>query len=162
MGGKAMATLAASAALGLLFFTAQDFTHGRELWVSDGTTAGTHMVRNLTAGDADSNVAAIATVKGGVVFIAQTGGNTADLYFSDGTATNTKSIRAFPNQIVGNVGGYAYFTTLDLAVIPVYRRDAARNKGGCRDRYQYPEPLHYSPLQITDIDREASAARNLG
>ena len=112
-----MATLAVTAALGLLFFTAQDFIHGRELWVSDGTTAGTHMVRNLTAGDADSNITSIARVKGGVAFIVQRDSSTADLYFSDGTAANTKSIRAASNTIFGSVGGYAYFTTRDLGGI---------------------------------------------
>jgi ELWxxDGT repeat protein len=38
---------------------------------------------------------------------------TAYLYFSDGTAANTKSIRANSHTIFGSVGGYAYFTTRD-------------------------------------------------
>src|SRR4051812_2964980 len=109
-----MVTLAASAVLSLLFFTAQDFTHGRELWETDGTTAGTHVVRSLSAGDADSNIGAIASVKGGVVFLVQSDSSTTDLYFSDGIATNTRSIRHNPTALFGSVGGYAYFTTRDV------------------------------------------------
>src|SRR3954451_1087386 len=30
-----------------VFFTADDGVHDRELWVSDGTTTGTHMVKDI-------------------------------------------------------------------------------------------------------------------
>ncbi len=35
---------------GKLFFTAEDGLHGRELWVSDGTPAGTVMVKDIFPG----------------------------------------------------------------------------------------------------------------
>lgn len=38
----------------VIFFAADDTTHGRELWISDGSAAGTHLVRDLAPGPASS------------------------------------------------------------------------------------------------------------
>ena len=56
-----------------LYFSATDDLHGRELWVSDGTTAGTHLVADLCPGRCSSNVRNLETVNGKVHFIASDG-----------------------------------------------------------------------------------------
>jgi ELWxxDGT repeat protein len=48
-----MLTVAAAGAI-LAFFVASDFRHGRELWSSDGSSQGTHMVADLSRGTSDT------------------------------------------------------------------------------------------------------------
>ncbi|MDR1121945.1 MAG: T9SS type A sorting domain-containing protein [Dysgonamonadaceae bacterium] len=76
-----------------LYFTASDEEHGEELWVSDGTLAGTRMVKDIYPGSTTSNVMYITRFKDKVVF--QAVGNDddgAELWISDGTETGTVMI----------------------------------------------------------------------
>jgi ELWxxDGT repeat protein len=98
---------------GKLFFTANDGIHGNELWTSDGTAAGTHLVRDLWEGPNDGvdSWADIVDMEG----IAYFQGRYA-LWRSDGTEAGTMLIMAStdgvsinPQDIV-NVGGTLYFS----------------------------------------------------
>ncbi len=51
-----------------IFFTASTPQHGRELWYSDGTEAGTVLVVDIAAGSASSNVATIGRLGSGALF----------------------------------------------------------------------------------------------
>jgi ELWxxDGT repeat protein len=76
-----------------LYFTASETTHGEELWVSDGTVAGTKMVKDIYPGTTTSDVKYITRFKDKVVFSA-TGDDDdgAELWISDGTADGTTMI----------------------------------------------------------------------
>lgn len=105
-----------AAALGLVFFVATDYEHGRELWVSDGTKGGTRMVADISPGTDDTSIYEIYPARNGVIFVADlyttTGGSA--LYFSDGTEDGTIMLhsdeRPYILSFFGKVKNYYYFT----------------------------------------------------
>jgi ELWxxDGT repeat protein len=75
---------------GRLFFTADDDTHGRELWTSDGTRAGTVMVKDTLPGDAARGGPGSLTGVGDTLFfLADDGMHGRELWKSDGTRAGT-------------------------------------------------------------------------
>ncbi len=85
---------------GKLFFVAQDGSHGYELWTSDGTAAGTSMVKDLTTsndtassyGDTTNYLSNLTCMDGVLYFRGYdpTIGNV--LFRSDGTAAGTTAV----------------------------------------------------------------------
>lgn len=77
-----------------VFFTAQEANHGEELWVSDGTVAGTKMVKDIFPGATSSGVAWMQRFNNKVVFQAQSDTDTGtELWISDGTEAGTVMVK---------------------------------------------------------------------
>ena len=83
-----------------LYFASSDATHGTELWKTDGTVAGTVMVKDINPGVAGSNPFQLTNVGGTLYFVAQDGGGGADLWKTDGTASGTVLVK----NLVGGDG----------------------------------------------------------
>ncbi|HOS39673.1 MAG TPA: choice-of-anchor D domain-containing protein [Spirochaetota bacterium] len=75
---------------GKVYFTAIDALHGRELWCSDGTTAGTVLVKDINSGSTSGPSGYLYNVNGVLVFIADDGIHGAELWKSDGTEGGTQ------------------------------------------------------------------------
>jgi ELWxxDGT repeat protein len=63
---------------GTLFFSAIDWRHGRELWTTDGTRAGTTLVRDIYSGKATSYPSGLRSIGGRLFFDARDGTHGAE------------------------------------------------------------------------------------
>jgi ELWxxDGT repeat protein len=74
---------------GQILFSADDGTHGRELWISDGTISGTQMVKNINPGAGDSNPTDFTLHNGLVYFSAFNQSTGIEIWVTDGTSLGT-------------------------------------------------------------------------
>lgn len=76
-----------------LVFTAADNVAGREVWISDGTTAGTTILKDTNPGAAGSEPSDLVTVNGSLFFAAQDSETGSGLWKSDGTSQGTVRVK---------------------------------------------------------------------
>jgi ELWxxDGT repeat protein len=78
------------AALGAdVLFHGNNGTDGVELWISDGTSAGTHELKDIVPGSSGSYPYGLTSAGNHVLFSADTSPNGFNLWTSDGTAAGT-------------------------------------------------------------------------
>jgi len=78
---------------GALLFYADNGTNGYELWKSDGTEAGTVMVKDIYPGAGHSFPCSLMNVNGTSFFTADDGINGIELWKSDGTEAGTVMVK---------------------------------------------------------------------
>jgi ELWxxDGT repeat protein len=89
----------------VMFFNGYDATNGNELWVTDGTTVGTHIVKDINAGVGSSSPLAFCKI-GLDIFFTAIESSGRKLWKTDGTAVGTTQIAvAEPFFILDNAVG---------------------------------------------------------
>jgi ELWxxDGT repeat protein len=78
---------------GKLFFVANDGVQGSQLWVSDGTVNGTHVVKQFQSLTDAGGPAELTNLSGMLVFSANDGTSGYELWKTDGTESGTTLIR---------------------------------------------------------------------
>jgi ELWxxDGT repeat protein len=103
-----------------LYFTATDRSNGTELWKTDGTNAGTVLVKDINAGASGSNPANLVLLGSTLYFSANNGLNGVELWKTDGTTAGTMMVQdintGLPNANPSSLvvwNGFVYFSAND-------------------------------------------------
>ena len=83
------------------YFLWNDGIHGQELWVSDGTTIGTHLFLDILPGAGSSEIAYLTICNNKLFFRATDDVDFNRLFVSDGTVAGTKKLNAYAGVFNG-------------------------------------------------------------
>jgi ELWxxDGT repeat protein len=116
---------------GILFFAYNDGKQGSELWKSDGTAAGTFMVKDIYPGQSGSGPRHLFNYNGTLFFSATTNATGTELWKSDGTAAGTVMVKElYPSSYYGSnpntftvYGNRLFFFAFNAHSLTLWRTD---------------------------------------
>ena len=140
---------------GKLYFGANDGESGSELWVTDGTSGGTQLLKDINTSDgyySDSNPSEFIEFNGKLYFNANDGESGDELWVTDGTSSGTVMVAdinpgsagsylygfsVFNNELfftadTDETGAELYKLTLDGSVDPSRPSRSRRSRRPCR------------------------------
>ncbi|MFK5892999.1 MAG: hypothetical protein QM504_07235 [Pseudomonadota bacterium] len=89
-----------------MYFPREDNSNGCELWSSDGTTAGTQMLKDINTGGADSFPKPMAVFNGELYFTALKAGFGFELWHTDGKTAGTLMVSDLNPGTAGSIQNY--------------------------------------------------------
>lgn len=133
------------------YFIAYDREHGRELWKTNGTPAGTVLVADVNPGPGDGIVSDPTVAAGAVFFLGRDATHGQELWKTDGTAKGTvlvKDINPQGDGARGSLtasGSYLFFIADDGRRASLWRTD-----GTAAGTVALVEAMYYP--QLVDVD----------
>ncbi len=143
-----------------LFLVVSDRTYGKELWVSDGTAAGTRIVKDIVEGGVGSNPSQLTASAGKVYFTAADGAG-EELWVSDGTEAGTVRLAdlepgmasSTPRDLTPFRGGIAFrATTTNDGAEPYFSDGTAA--GTVRLLDVWPGPIDSDPRDFSVLGNQ--------
>jgi ELWxxDGT repeat protein len=98
-----------------VLFGGNDIAHGNELWITDGTASGAHLLKDIAPGAPNGTPRFLTTTAGQVFFGADDGAHGFELWSSDGTTAGTHMVRDIAPGTAGS--NPARFTAFGNAVL---------------------------------------------
>jgi ELWxxDGT repeat protein len=154
---------------GVILFVGNDGVHGNELWRTDGTPAGTWIVKDIRTGTQSSGLTLNFAEKkavyhnGDIIFTANDGVHGTELWSTDGTSEGTRLYEDLstgvqgsnPNQLTIHNGNLHVSATIDsvntlVSVTPnMVRTECYDTEGHFGPSYTDVNNLYQSPNGIT-------------
>jgi len=109
---------------GTTYFVADGASNSRGLWKSDGTPAGTSLVKDIQTGPGNGWPAQLANVDGVLFFVANNDGGSAEPWRSNGTEAGTTLVKRLSSGWPGSTilgltaawpGGGRFFAAVDFS-----------------------------------------------
>lgn len=116
---------------GVSLFVAHRATTGRELWRTDGTAAGTSLVRDIVPGPSSPSIDSLFVVGGIAYFRATTTDSGTELWRTDGTAAGTYLVKdlwpgspsGYPTGLMSLDGTLLFGACWDVGECGLWRSD---------------------------------------
>ena len=106
--GSSVVTIPSAVVGTRIFFVADDGTRGSERWSSDGTEAGTQVVKDISPGQASSEPAGLTAWGGALYFAAEDAVHGRELWKSDGSEGGTLLVEdVYPGATGSDPSGFA-------------------------------------------------------
>jgi ELWxxDGT repeat protein len=128
---------------GFIFFTANNGTNGTELYKTDGTAAGTTLVKDINPGEGDGASAGYLYTKSGFLFSGNDGMAGFEPWISDGSSAGTRAITDINLSGDGNPEFYFVWN----GDVYLSADDGNGGEDGLFDFFRLQGP--YSPLPAT-------------
>jgi ELWxxDGT repeat protein len=150
---------------GEVYFEAFESIHGSELWKTDGTSAGTKIVKNIAPGAENSEPKNFIDLNGTLLFMANDNTHGDELWRSDGTAAGTTMVKDInPGFYDGGfseptkVGNKVFFGASDSGMAAGHGGELYRTNGNPGGTFRVadinPGPGNSSPDQLAAVNGE--------